>query len=761
MIKNENTFGRPRANPQSPVTHARPTSARGSVSNGVNSPVIPQQAMAKSQDVPEAIAQTRRDVDRLLSVMNDISRRMSSVETNLEELKAEQSSGAGRNSRYGSGFPREVEALTDNVSRLNSRVGDLDGLRLEMLMTKRRVTDLENGSTAASQSSQTVAAHAPLPSQTFVNQPAPVNGGMIGSFPTRPIQQATAGRREIPNSDPSAHQNEETPAVSSGVPMQLAGAQHVTSAPKVNHVRSSMSSERELYEATPEYRARKEHVNEASFRPLVPFGPASQPNQSVPSSATVSSTPDAFMSVQLQEGPTNQFTTVNRPVVTARRLNDPETVQISDPDDTDNAPDSQKPPSPRPIARGPRRGEKVRLPTPDWERPRWNGPNENFNHPYTDQQHQAHSPRRNINNNRVTGPDPKRRKTNAIDDGTGRVVFDSIPTSWTEGSAYSAQQPVSTFASNQTQPEFPSSVDPNGSFQPSPYPTNPHALEPPTRLEKDYPRPPKAKSPPPVKEKQDLRSVPRNRDAEGRLLRPDGKVDGRSVRYGTPNPRRRASGVPAATSKPTTPVTVAAVNTAPPLPPAPVPAPIAVNTPPVETPVAVNTPPIAVTTPVAVNTPPVAAAKVPTPPPVVSEPTPPPAQPPQPVAEPTPPPAKEPTPPAPTPPLAAPPAVATINAPSPAAPRSPQTAAPATRQSSRKMRRSGGGRERDEEGNLLGKSGKIDGRSLRYKRAKERADAERAERGEGEAEEGGDGEEEGEGGDEEGEGGGQLVGDWL
>ena len=716
--------------------------------------------MSKSQDVSEIITQTRRDVDRILSVMNDLSRRLSSVETSVEELKAEQSSGTGRNSRYGAGFPREVEALTDNVSRLNSRVGDLDGLRLEMLMTKRRVTDLENGSIAPSQSPHTVTGHAPLPSQTFVNQAAPVNGGMIGSFPTRPIQQATVGRREVPNSDPTSHQNEETPALSSGVPMQLAGAQHVASAPKVNHVRSSLSSESELYEATPEYRARKELVNENNFRPLVPYGPASQSNQSVPSSATIPSTPDAFMSVQPQEGPTNQFTTVNRPIVTARRLNDTETVQISDPDDTDNAPDSQKPPSPRPIARGPRRGDKVRLPTPDWERPCWNGPNENFNQPYSDQ-HSAPSPRRNINNNRVTGPEPKRRKTNAVDDGAGRVVFDSLPTSWTEGSAYSTQQPVSSFPPNQTQHEFPSSVDPTGSFQPSPYPTNPHALEPPTRLEKDYPRPHKAKSPPPVKEKQDLRSVPRTRDAEGRLLRPDGKVDGRSVRYGTPNPRRRASGVPAATSKPTTPVTVAAVNNAPPPPPAPVPAPIAVNTPPVETVVAVNTPPVAVTTPVAVNTPPVAVAvaKAPTPPPVISEPTPPPAQPTQPVAEPTPPPAKEPTPPAPTPAPAAPPAVATVNAPSSAAPKSPQLAPPATRQSSRKMRRSGGGRERDEEGNLLGKSGKIDGRSLRYKRAKERQDAERAERGEGEADEGGDGEEEGEGGEEEGDGRGQLVGD--
>ena len=66
------------------------------------------------------------------------------------------------------------------------------------------------------------------------------------------------------------------------------------------------------------------------------------------------------------------------------------------------------------------------------------------------------------------------------------------------------------------------------------------------------------------------------------------------------------------------------------------------------------------------------------------------------------------------------------------------------------MRRSGIGKDRDEEGNLLNSRGKIDGRSLRYKRAKERMEAER----EAEAEESGAPN----GGDEEGDGRGQLVG---
>ena len=71
------------------------------------------------------------------------------------------------------------------------------------------------------------------------------------------------------------------------------------------------------------------------------------------------------------------------------------------------------------------------------------------------------------------------------------------------------------------------------------------------------------------------------------------------------------------------------------------------------------------------------------------------------------------------------------------------------------MRRSGIGKDRDEEGNLLNSRGKIDGRSLRYKRAKERMEAEReAEEAEGQR----DGEARDDG-DEEGDGRGQLVGD--
>lgn len=825
MIKNGTSFTTPSANAQSPVVRARPISARGSISNGVNSPIMPHPAppLFKSQDFSEVVAQQRSDIESILLLMNDFRRDVTSLKSAVEELKAESLSGAGRNSRYGSGFPKEFEALTDNVSRLNSRVGDLDGLRLEMLVTKRRVKLMEDNFTPSTQSSHTVTGYTPQSTQGFPSA-APNNEATPNAVTSRSMQQVTAGRKETPKSTSVTPQVEETPTPSSSNFMLISEAQRTGPLPGTSAFHSSKSVDRDLYGVSPEYRARRgpEVPNDVSHRPIAPSAPVPQPNQPMAPSTFVSA-PEPHVRSTPPVAPINQFTTVNRPIATSRHLNDTNVVQISDPEDDDYAPDSQKPPSPRaPLTRGPRRGEKVRLPTPDWEKPGWAGPRE----PTRTSPHDKPSPRHS-NSNRTMAPSPKRRKTTAFEFEQG------LPPSWTEGSAHSTQQPSSTFSPTQstqqpsstftltqstqqpsssftpTQNEPPPPVamqGMNGAFQPSPYPDNPHQLEPPARLESELPRPrePIAKpKDPSTKEKQDLRSVRRTRDEQGRLLRPDGKVDGRSVRYGTPNPKRRASaGVPAnIASKPPATAAVATVNS-------PAPVPIAVNTPPdvvavnkppavatpaaANSPVAVNSPntvnsPAAVNSrpatvnspPAAVNSPPAAVnsppATVNSPPAAVSSPpaavNSPPAAASSPPAAFNSPPAAVNSPPAVvnSPPTAAPTPVAVNTppvttpaaAPSPAAPTSPNSAPPATRQASlrekRKLRRSGGGRDRDEEGNLLSRSGKVDGRSLRYKRAKERMEAERAGSGErlDRGEEGGGGDEEA----EDGDGRGQLVGD--
>lgn len=704
---------------------------------------MPQQAVVKVQDTSELLAQQRSDIESISLFMNDVRRELTALKSAVEEVKANNMSAAGR-SRQGSGFPKEFDALTDNVSRLNSRIGDLDGLRLEMLVNKRRTQILEDKmkiveerldfAASSTQPSHTVTGYTPQSTQGFPIA-APNHGGMANSFPPRPMPQAISGRKEIPDSA-SSSQVEEIPAPSIRKFAQPPEGPQAGPASGFNTFQASKVADRDRYRVSPEYRARQgpEFSNEINHRPIAPNIPVPPPNQPILTSTFtpvrephVRSTPPV---------PINQFTTVNRPIAAARRLNDADVVQVSDPEDGDYAPDSQRPPSPRPITRGPRRGEKVRLPSPDWEKPGWIGPRDTTRTSPRDKP----SPRRTVSN-QMNVPSPKRRKTTAYEFEQG------LPASWTEGSAHSTQQ---TFVPTQIESTpFHPTPDPNGSFQPSPYPENPHQLETPLRLENELHRSrestaAKSKDGAP-KEKQDLRSVPRTRDEQGRLLRPDGKIDGRSVRYGTPNPKRRASaGVPAAiASKPAaapSPTAVVTVNS---------PVPVAVNTPPttvgpVSTPPTAATTPIAVNSPAAVTTPAAANSPPPPPPPPVST--------------------TVKTPPVTTPIAAAPSPVPT---PTPASPWSapPPPPAPATRQASlrekRKLRRSGGGRDRDEEGNLLNRSGKVDGRSLRYKRAKERAEVEEREGGEeGDGE--GDGEGEGVEGAEEGEDGdgrGQLVGD--
>ena len=771
MIKNGSSFMNPAANAPSPIIRTRPNSAKGSISNGVNSPVVAHQAPPKPQDPIEISSRQRTDIESISMTMNELKRELATLKSAVEEIKADRSSSAARNAKNGPSFPKEFEALTDNVSRLNSRVGDLDGLRLEMLVTKRRVKNLEEISAPSTQSSHTVTGYTPQSTQGFPN-PTANHEGMTDLVSSRSIPQVTAGRKEVPNSASTTPQAEDVPAPFPGNVKPLAEAKRLGLSPGVYDLPMAKPIERDLYGVTPEYRARQgpELPNDSNHRPLAPSVPVPQLNQPMPSSFFVP-IPEPHVRSTPPVAAVNQFTTVNRPVVAARHLNDANVVQISDPEDDDYAPDSQRPPSPRPVTRGPRRGEKVRLPTPDWEKPGWVGPKEATRPDLHTSPRDKRSPRRNINN-QTGGPSPKRRKTTVFEFENG------LPASWTESSAHSTQQPSSTFTPSQTEqlPWVPPQKL-NGIFQPSPYPENPHQLEPPTRLESENSKSResvKGKDGP--KEKQDLRSVPRTRDDRGRLLRPDGRVDGRSVRYGTPNPKRRASaGGVVNKSAATTPV-VATVNS-------PAPAPIVVDTPPpviaaVNSPAARNSP-AAVNSPMAVDSPVAVDSPATTTPAAVNSPAPPAVQSP---AEQSP--AAAPSPPAPPTPAAAstPPVTtssttvttpAAVPSPAAAAPGPPWSAAgapaaPATRKASlretRKLRRSGAGKDRDEEGNLLSRSGKVDGRSLRYKRAKEKMEAEREREGSGEGDGEGEGEEEegdgGDGGDmEDGDGRGQLVGD--
>ena len=226
-----------------------------------------------------------------------------------------------------------------------------------MLVTKRRVKILEDNVAPATQSSHTVTGYTPQPTPGFSNNISN-SEGVVNPGPQRTMQQATAGRKEVPNSASSTPQTEESPAPSQNF-TQLSELQRGGPPPGMHVFKTTQSADRDLYSVSPDYRARhRPELNDINHRSIVPSMP-SQPNPPMPSSSFISA-PETHVRSTPPVATTNQFTTVNRPIVTSGRLNNANIVQIEDPNDQDFAPDSQRPPSPQPITRGPRRGEKVK-----------------------------------------------------------------------------------------------------------------------------------------------------------------------------------------------------------------------------------------------------------------------------------------------------------------------------------------------------------------------------------------------------------------
>jgi len=421
------------------------------------------------------LAEQRNDIDRILLIMNDLKREVASMKESMAEAKAVEPAES-RNSHRRSAFPEELELLTENVSRLNSRVGDLDGLRLEMIVMKRRVKVLEQGY-SPSQSSRTVTGRTP-PAILRPAQPE----RLVSSLATR------HHRPLYPNGAPQ-HTEPGSPAIASSV--------------------ESRPASTDLYGVSPEYNARGATANGDTE---MQDGTASPTSSSMPNSSDSQSELSSSLEPQtpIQPAITPQPPTAYPPpTAVSKKLNDHEMVQLSDPEDSSYDPNSQRPQTHRQP-----HGARVRLPTPDWEKPNWTGP----------PSYPTERPNNNIGSLGAPDPDPKRRKTSSFAEGLGAFSA-GLPASWTESSYHSSQAPTQT--PSQNQPPWTAAPPPPEDFAPA-YVPSPISPAPPIAIT-------------PVK--QDLRSIPRARDAQGRLLRPDGKIDGRSVRYGGPpkSAARRAS----------------------------------------------------------------------------------------------------------------------------------------------------------------------------------------------------------------------------
>lgn len=586
------------------------------------------------------LAEQRNDIDRILLIMNDLKREIASIKESMAEAKDVEPAGS-RSRHRRSSFPEELELLTENVSRLNSRVGDLDGLRLEMIVMKRRVKVLEQGYTP-SQSSRTVTGYTP----PVIPRPAQPER-LISSLATR------QHRPLYPNGAPQ-HTESGSPVIASSV--------------------ESRPASTDLYGVSPEYNARGATENgdiemRNSTTSITSSSMASSSDsQSELSSSLEPQTP--FLPPTTQQSPTNHQppTMFPPPIAVSKTLNNHDMIRSSDPEDSTYDPDSQRPRTHRQP-----HGARVRLPTPDWEKPNWTGPPSNPNE----------RPNNNVRPLGAPEPDPKRRKTSSFAEGLGAFSA-GLPANWTESSYHSSQAPTQT--PSQTQPPWPAvpppKEDPAASYVPSPI----------------TPAPPIPITP----VKQDLRSIPRARDAQGRLLRPDGKIDGRSVRYGHPpkSAGRRASAGDALKSG-----WAAANHPAQGLPQqqqVPIPTAQASKQPQTRSPTVQDSNQQQVQSSIE---PPHPNADAPPPMPSPSNDQYPPTT----AVSPAPHSAASPL--SPTPPKAA--ISPAVESPAGKSAMSPGAAA---RRAAKRVRYE---KERDEEGNLLGRNGRVDGRSLRYKRVKD------------------------------------------
>ena len=473
--------------------------------NGTERKAAADETQANTQRL---LAEQRNDIDRILVVMSELKREMTSMKKTLAEVKRSEPAENQINRRR-SAFPEELEILTENVARLNGRVGDIDGLRLEMIVMKRRVKVLEQG-LPSSQSSHTVTGYTP---STY---PRPTHSEpRLSSLTSRPAPQPLA-----PN----------------GIPQRTEADTDSQSPVVASSIESRMQST-DLYGVSPNYRNGDVNINgdhEMRDSSLSSDDPSDSSSQT---SSPPESSPQRSQrgTPQPPEAPTQ-----NPPTSASRHINDHTTVQVSDPEDSDYDPDSQRPP----IRHQPKRGEKVRLATPEWERPSWSGPKASpkiasaiKSSPKTTASRALGAPE----------PDPKRRKTDSFAEGLG-AFSEGLPASWTESSYRTGtltQTP--TQQSQQVPPSaITSTVDQSLVSRPTPSTEENSAASYVPSPSQASPAPPLQLRSAPVVNKPhtDLRSVPRARDEFGRLLRPDGKIDGRSVRYGTAPHRiaqRRAS----------------------------------------------------------------------------------------------------------------------------------------------------------------------------------------------------------------------------
>lgn len=166
------------------TTHAGAKTAMGPLStsrigNGTSASIVTESTSGGEAPPasPLELKQQRMDIDRLMAKFEGLQNDMVSMKTAIDEIK-EATQKSSRNSSAHA-FAEELELLTENVSHVNWKANEIDRLKLELELMKRRVKRLEEG-TIGTQSSHTVTGLTPSSAA-----PAPRTGKKSGPLARR------------------------------------------------------------------------------------------------------------------------------------------------------------------------------------------------------------------------------------------------------------------------------------------------------------------------------------------------------------------------------------------------------------------------------------------------------------------------------------------------------------------------------------------------------------------------------------------------
>ena len=326
----------------------------------------------------QQLQEQKKQTDGILTGMANFETAMQSFRQDILALQEGQSVQRDRKAQT-LAFTRELELITENVAGLNSRVHEVDGLKLELNMLKRRIQRLEDDD-PSTQTSHTVTGrtqgtpssneYAPPTNARPLPPPFAAESGAIR--PDRQVNPKGASQAFNPSANGSRRTNNSFNDPSSAA----SSIRNLALLPKE-------SNNKERITGDDDSDSQSSYVGEDTPQE-VDHDMESEPNHSQPRDAISES---MYRLRQRLEAP-------QRPV-SGGRLNNRDYIRIDDPQDDDYEPSYQPstqatnsamarhtPPLRHERARTSREdrhgrhssGEILRVGTPEWEKPGWTDP---------------------------------------------------------------------------------------------------------------------------------------------------------------------------------------------------------------------------------------------------------------------------------------------------------------------------------------------------------------------------------------------------